>query len=213
MKVSEIFDSIQGEGIDAGLPTTFLRLAGCNIRCSWCDTAYAQEAKNATDISVAGVRSRLSHAKRISITGGEPLLQEQELGQLVDNLRWDMSIEVNTNGTLVPPKWAGMVSWVVDVKCPSAGSFPCVLSYWISALFSCGQLKFVVKDTADLTFVRKTLLSIPYREVNSIVLSPVMQGSSFDKELAKALVGLCMEYDCRLSLQLHKLIWGDVRGV
>lgn len=128
LAVSEIFNSLQGEGATAGLPATFLRLAGCNLRCSWCDTEYSwnwqryAKAEHVQLHSVATLAERLSTVSRLIVTGGEPLLQQAALGELFELLPPNLEVEVETNGTISPT--AGLLcritQWNVSPKLANA---------------------------------------------------------------------------------------------
>lgn len=220
MKIFEQFDSVQGEGVYAGIPMSFIRLAGCNLRCRWCDTKYAYEGGQ--EISVADINPQ---RKWICITGGEPLLQQDELAGLVLKLKHrGKLIEIESNGSIKPPSWAftdlfigesiPMVdSWVIDIKLPSTGnpSSLDIIGAWAGrSMMSRGsdQIKFVVADHNDLGEAEYWMQCLP-RGIN-IIVSPVMPcEQTWLREVAK----FCIERDVRFSLQLHKVIWGNKRGV
>jgi len=224
MRINEIFQSIQGEGVFAGVPTTFIRLQECNLRCNWCDTTYAQEPDGGELMSPLQVVNTLkSYVKGwYCITGGEPLLHVEDLYELVSALKRNgaCSIEIETNGSFSPPKWFSLVdSWVADIKCPSSGVCGASkIDMWFSMRHK-DQVKFVVATEEDLNFVRKTLksgLCIP-----TILVSPVFprncnEGSDsicISAEWLQRVVEFCKEMDVRFSLQLHKVIWGNKQGV
>ena len=226
MKINEIFDSIQGEGPHAGEVTSFIRLSGCNLRCKWCDTKYA--FAEGQDISV----SEINPSKRwICITGGEPLLQQDELAGLIMKLKSrGQRVSIETNGSISPPDWAfvslkfgsrdliPMVdAWDVDIKMPSSGnpSSPDLIKEWSKHMNS-GQvnLKFVVGDDLDLSEVDYWLGIIGYSSNSpfwSAIVSPVMPASQIwlDK-----VAQFCIVRNLRMSIQLHKIIWNAIeRGV
>lgn len=229
MRVNRIFQSNQGEGVLAGVPMTFIRLQGCNLRCSWCDSVYAQDPSGgeAMDpVQVANiVRKLVSYQRRwLCVTGGEPLLRSEELLELIRALRRHDSylIEIETNGSFSPPSWFSLVdSWVADIKCPSSGQ--CGVSRvdkWL-AMRRKDQVKFVVQNAEDLDFVRKTLkskLCVP-----TVLVSPAA-GVFIDKahsaieeywhkEWLQEVWEFCTEVNVRFSLQTHKVVWGDKLGV
>jgi len=162
----------------------------------------------------------------ICITGGEPLGQEEGLFELVKVLKnYGFQIEVETNGTIEKPRWWSMVdSWVVDIKCPSSGvSKLALIDGWFDTR-ACDQVKFVVADQIDLDFARKIINR--HSTSNPIVLiSPVMQTPSigspgfdlgcldFDCEWLQEVAEFCKDLRIRMSLQTHKIIWGNKRGV
>jgi len=225
MKISEIFDSIQGEGVYAGIPMSFIRLAGCNLdpHCLWCDTIYAQTTEGTQDICVADINPQ---RKWICLTGGEPLLQQDELASLILKLKHrGRLIEIETNGSIPPPLWAFMHlliddkppipmvdSWVIDVKLPSSGnpSSPEVIGQWIRYIRPSDQIKFVVSDQDDLDEADYWMLSLPLPCYANIIISPVMPcEQSWLREVAK----FCIDHRVRFSLQLHRIIWDKKRGV
>ena len=210
LNIAKIFYSIQGEGVNQGVPTTFVRLQGCNLLtpCSWCDTKFAQ-GNGGTLLSIDNILAEVVAAEPrtykhwVCITGGEPLFQPKGLHELVKALnRYGFLIEIETNGSIPKPFWWTIVdSWVADIKCPSSGV--CGTSReqdWFEARTQ-DQVKFVVGSTDDIAFARQVIMRNAAR--NPVVLvSPVIQ-------LGKALimaetVKLCLELKVRLSLQIHK---------
>jgi len=226
MKVNEIFYSLSGEGVHTGVPTVFVRLTGCNLRCAYCDTQYAfREGEELTSLQVVErVRALKEHGRSALITGGEPLLQLGCMGELVFLLRTPSRlIEIETNGSIDPPSWFSLVdSWSVDVKCPSSGSaFGTFRTVWLRRMRKQDQLKFVVGTAEDLDFVRGFLQGSRFRP--TVLLSP-MSGVLLDKkqgtieeywnrEWLCECAEFCKELDVRLSLQLHKIIYGNRKGV
>lgn len=213
LKVSEIFRSCEGEGVNAGLPTTFVRLYGCNLRCVWCDTDYAVKNKGKYDsVDIEFVGSSLWKEPFIAFTGGEPLLQGTDLGKLVRYLRHGdifRCIEVNTNGCYVLPDWRDKVdTWVVDVKCPSSGEESPLWAVWdeLGCNRSGISLKFVVGNSGDLEFVKSLSLR---RARHEYLVSPVW-GDLF---WTKKVWDFCAQEGFRFSLQLHKVLFGNERGV
>lgn len=240
MRVSEIIYSISGEGIHAGIPTVFVRLTGCNLRCSYCDTKYAQNLSDGEDKTAEQIvydaeclfypripQLRIGLRRWILITGGEPLLRCDDVGYLVCALKCDSYlIEVETNGSIDPPTWFKWVDcWSVDIKCPSSGpSYGSFRECWLRKLRKQDQLKFVVGTEEDLDFVRGFLSDNGCRA--QMLVSPVIQfGWHPEDEHGCLVVGdrnrkwlqevaeFCKEQNVRMSLQLHKVIWGDKKGV
>lgn len=220
MRVNEIFTSLQGEGIYQGVPTAFLRLQGCNLRCSWCDTAYAQDEQAGTEMSTAEVVREiqrsfpLSKVKRVCITGGEPLLQEDKLYGLVGVLRKnDFEVDIETNGSFPPPIWYALASsWSADIKCPSSGIQNALKRQWFSTR-RLDQLKFVVADEEDLRFTEDLIRQFaPFKP--TVLVSPLASvEASWDGPWLQRVADFCVSHDVRFSLQLHKILWGDKRGV
>jgi len=229
LRVNEIFYSLQGEGAFVGMPTVFLRLQGCNLRCNWCDTAYAQEYTEGILMSTHSIlieihnvskNTTLLGGRHVCITGGEPLTQEEELASLILELpKYDFFTSIETNGSLPVPKWFNSIySWVADVKCPSSGVEvdPLVAEQWLG-LREQDQVKFVVETEEDLKFV-ESILTTPfgnrliYRP--QVFISPAFEeGALFKRPWAQYIAEFCKRLNVRMSLQTHKLIWGEERGV
>lgn len=199
MLITETFRSIQGEGKSQGLPCNFLRLAGCNLRCTWCDTPASREGgTDKSEEEVAAAIGRLP-GRRLCITGGEPLLQKDELLPLVRRLhKLGYRMEIETNGTIDFRQLQPYTSICMDVKCPSSGE-QSDLSL-LGAVKSVDSVKFVVGDHKDLCYAADVMENHPIR--GEIFFSPV-HGSPY-REAAEFLIS--RDLDARLQLQLHKLI-------
>jgi len=227
MKVSEIFFSLSGEGIHAGIPTVFVRLTDCNLRCDFCDTQYAFEGGEEMDIYRVVERVRkLRRGGWVLITGGEPLLQlsgvHKEVG-LVIQLKYEgYRVEIETNGSIDPPSYFKSVDcWSVDVKCPSSGSsYGTFKTKWLKRMRKRDQLKFVVGTEEDLNFVRGFLNGTKLRP--TVLISPIISNSPnslagdvlmSQRPWLQRVAEFCKEQNVRMSLQLHRIIWGNRRGV
>jgi len=225
MKVTNVFYSLSGEGIHAGIPAVFIRLSGCNLNCTYCDTQYAQSEYE--EQTVREVLQRVKSFRQkgwVLVTGGEPLLQADSLQGLVDLLKFrGYLIELETNGSFDPPSWFGDVdSWSVDVKCPSSGSaYGSFRAGWLRKLRKRDQLKFVVGTREDLNFVRGFLSNNSLGP--ALLVSPI-SGTLLDKkegvveeywnrEWLREVAEFCKGQNVRMSLQLHKIIWGNKKGV
>lgn len=219
MQVTEIFRSIQGESTYAGLPCIFVRLTGCNLRCVWCDTAYAfhgGQKKTVEDV-LAAVRSlsecdgrRLVHL--VELTGGEPLLQE-DVYPLVDRLlEAHYRVMIETSGERDISNLPAPVIRIVDVKCPGSREGGTFRLENLEALRPHDQLKFVLADRADYEWARGFLAEHPLQDqVAAILFSPVF-GQLEPRRLAGWI--LADGLPVRLGLQLHKFIWDpDAQGV
>jgi len=222
MKVSEIFFSIQGEGPHAGVPTIFIRLQGCNLTCSYCDTDYAQSEVAGIDMSYSEVLDevfRISHSldftPRICLTGGEPLLQNCfHLVKSLTSQSYNFAVDVETNGTYPVPVWYSMVStWVVDYKLSSKNLVSNRIEEWID-LVSMDDLyiKFVIDQIDDLDNIYTIVdgLGIGMDFYNHVLISSVYGRS---QEGLARIAKYCIKNGFRMNYQLHKLIWGDKRGV
>jgi len=232
LHINEIFYSLQGEGVYQGVPTVFIRFQGCNLglpHCAWCDTSYAWEGSEGEDMEVYQIVDKCvelrpqTYKAWVCITGGEPLAQPEGLLELVKKLKqYGFRVEVETNGSIKKPFWWTRVdSWVVDIKCPSSGV--CGVSLvddWFS-MRADDQIKFVVGNQEDLDFARKIINS--QVASNPVVLvSPVIEVGRGDlrdacinwkNEWLQEVAEFCKENRVRMSLQQHKIIWGDKRGV
>jgi len=213
MRVSEIFYSIEGEGIEIGRPEVFIRLSGCNLRCRWCDTKYA--LKGGKEMSIENIIQEVSKypCKSVSITGGEPLLQKEELLELVKQLKaLDYWIQINTNGTIFDKKIFELVDLItMDCKCPSSGmkSDHEVLRRTKELFDSKTQFKFVISNEEDYGYAKKILTSLDIS--SNVVFQPEWNNRKFIQKLVDLVKrdGL----NVRVILQQQKVIWGVKKGV
>lgn len=212
LNIIEIFKSVQGETTLTGLPTTFIRLAACNLRCSWCDTSYSfgRGHKQTLEEIVAEVRK--NGCRHVCVTGGEPLLQENVfplISQLCD-LGFILSIE--TGGSLPIDKIDPRAAIILDIKCPGSGMSH--KNEWrnIDLLKAKDEVKFVILDREDYDYSLEICNKYRLFERGAnVLLSPV-----FDKLDSKVLVGWMLgdNIPVRLNLQIHKFIWSpDTKGV
>jgi len=206
MKVSEIFLSLQGEGTDMGLPTVFLRLTGCNLRCSYCDTRYAfYDGKEMSDSEIIDKISEFN-CNRVCITGGEPLLQD--IYPLCKALKFKgFHIKLETNGSMpLKCKYFDIID--MDIKTPSSGESERMIFSNIKRLRKRDELKFVISNREDYEY-SKGIIERFEPECNVIfqpsynVLSP--------RDLAEWIIA--DKLNARLGIQLQKLLWGERRGV
>lgn len=207
LKLSEeVFVSLQGEGPYAGIPTTFVRLAGCNLRCSWCDTKYSWgEGKEVPTLElIAKIKT-----EHLCVTGGEPLIQSKELGTIIPSLPCIASIE--TNGSLPRPSWWHYAIWDIDYKCPSAGVGEVFNNSWYK-IGRRNRVKFVVGTEEDLQFVAATISSFKGPLCPTLIVSPAQIGpGEWSKEWLQRVWQFCIDNNLRFSLQLHKVVWGAER--
>ena len=212
MQVTEIFLSIQGESTFAGLPCIFIRLTGCNLRCVWCDTAYAfygGKKMSAEEIMAAvremSIRSEGKPVKLVEVTGGEPLLQK-EIYPLIDQLlTGGYQVLIETSGERPIRDLPSPVVRVVDVKCPGSGEGGSFLMENLEYLASHDQLKFVLTDRRDYEWARKFMQEHRLQDkVETVIFSPV-----FGKMEPRPLSEWILEdgLPVRVGLQLHKFIW------
>jgi len=209
MKVNEMFKSIQGEGIYIGVPMFFIRLTGCNLRCEWCDTQYAFYEGEEMSINSIVKSVEDSGLKWVCITGGEPLLQE-DVYKLIDTLlRKGYKILLETNGSILIDKLPTEDNLVIslDIKTPSSKMEKAMRFENLDYLGPKDFVKFVIMDEKDFEYAKKIIEE--YEIDKEIVFQPV--GGTNLKWLAERVVeeGL----NVRVLPQLHKIIWGNKRGV
>ena len=232
MQVTEIFRSIQGEGTRAGLPCVFVRLTGCNLRCVWCDTAYAFHGgvkKTLEEVigevhALAAAPSTNGHPPGraiplVEITGGEPLLQPEAAPLAEKLLAEGYTVMIETSGERYTGGLPREVIKIVDVKCPDSGEFGKFDMRNLEAVDAKDEIKFVIASRRDFEFARDFTRQHRLAErVLQVIFSPVHAGPAGSwpglesRELAEWILeeGLPV----RLGLQLHKFIWAaDARGV
>jgi 7-carboxy-7-deazaguanine synthase len=202
----EIFLSIQGESTYSGLPCIFIRLAGCNLRCSYCDTVYSYEKSLSLDS--AGILQKISKyepVKLVEITGGEPLLQNQVYSLIASLYTKGYRILLETNGSLSLEKTPGYVKKIVDVKCPGSSEQNSFLLSNLQYLKRDDELKFVLTDYDDYCFAKEFIKTHQITNI-PVHFSPVTTTLSPER-LAEWI--LKDRLAVRLHLQIHKLIWGS----
>lgn len=198
MKIAEIFSSLQGEGRNQGKPCHFIRFAGCNLRCRWCDTPASQSGGR--EMSRESVLEQIPPtASYVCITGGEPLLQAGDLEELLIALRSrGITIDIETNGTRNFTRFQPYASICMDVKCPSSGE-ESDLSL-LESIRPEDSVKFVVSDEADCRYVREVLKK--HAIAGEVFISPV---SGVDFRPITDFVRSC-DQPVRFQVQLHKII-------
>jgi 7-carboxy-7-deazaguanine synthase len=213
LPVSEVFRSIQGETTRAGLPCTFVRTAGCNLHCAWCDTEYARTDPG-TRVSVGQVLADVEAfgTRLVCITGGEPLLQAGAVASLADGLlRAGRTVLLETNGSLdTSPAPDGVVR-ILDVKCPGSGECGTTLDANVAALRPCDEAKFVLADRRDFEWAAAFVRERGLEGGPHLLFAPV-----HGRLDARTLAGWILEagIEARLQLQLHKILWPERdRGV
>ena len=209
LRITEIFYSLQGETNTVGIPTVFIRLTGCPLRCVYCDTAYAftgGKKMSLTDI-IADVEQY--GCKYITVTGGEPLAQATclELMTLLLNKGYIVSLE--TSGALDVSAVDQRVVKVMDIKTPSSGEMDKNLYANIDHLTTQDQVKFVIGNDEDYQWSKAILKQYDLLNRCEILFSPVM-GQQNPTELAEKILN--DKLPVRFQIQLHKLLWGDAQG-
>ena len=212
MVITEIFKSIQGESSFAGLPCVFVRLTGCNLRCHWCDTAYAFNGGQRMAVEEVMARVRELGGGLVEITGGEPLLQPDVIPLAEGLVGEGFRVLVETSGERYIGNLPAAVVKIVDVKCPGSGEGGTFHPENLAALAKSDQVKFVICDAADYQFARQFMQENTLAgRVGEIIFSPVF-GQLHPRQLAQWI--LRDRLPVRLGLQIHKFIWDpDARGV
>ncbi|HUL61103.1 MAG TPA: radical SAM protein [Anaeromyxobacteraceae bacterium] len=210
MRVTEIFFSIQGEGTRAGRPCVFVRFTGCDLRCGYCDTAYAFHG--GLDMSREEILGAVARhpARFVCLTGGEPLLQ-RELPDLVrELLSRGYEVAIETHGQRPLGEIPREAIRIVDVKTPGSGELTTDFAY-LDALAPHDEVKFVVCSEEDFRWSREVVKRHRLEGRVHVLFSPVW-GRVEPRDLARWLLEAGL--DARLSLQIHKVIWGaETRGV
>jgi 7-carboxy-7-deazaguanine synthase len=219
LSIIEIFRSIQGESSFAGLPCTFVRLAGCNLRCTWCDSEYTFSGgtKMGEDQIVGEVR-RLSPNGLVEITGGEPMLQEREVVPLMKHLLdAGYTVLLETSGERPLANVPAAVQKIVDVKCPDSGEGETFHMENLARLTGHDEVKFVIASRRDYEFARDFSRENDLEErVNSVIFSPAFRKDAIgSRDASHCLVDpqelaewiLADALNVRLGFQIHKFIW------
>jgi 7-carboxy-7-deazaguanine synthase len=206
MRVSEIILSIQGESSRAGLPCVLVRLAGCNLRCSWCDTQHAQDPQAGQPMTREEIlaKVRTLNCPRVELTGGEPLLQDGAFDLLRALCDAGYETLLETNGSVDVANVDERVRRIVDVKCPSSGHVEANLWENLGALTDRDEVKFVIASRADYDFAKKVLNEHSLTDKCAVFFSPVWETLPAST-LAEWI--LADRLDVRLGMQLHKILW------
>ncbi len=227
MQITEIYKSLQGESTYAGLPCVFIRLTGCNLRCTWCDSEYTFQGGHKMSIGqVLDEVSRLSPGKGlVEITGGEPMLQERDVVPLMQALVQEgYKVLLETSGERPLERVPLDVVKIVDVKCPDSGEGDTFRRENLEALTDRDEVKFVLSSRGDYDFAREFVNRHNLvTKVNAILFSPAFRKDATGardsshclldpQELAEWMIA--DNVPARLGLQLHKFIWDPaVKGV
>lgn len=210
LRVCEIFKSIQGESTHAGKVCSFIRLTGCNLHCSYCDTAYALTGGEEFSLEQVVREVQEHRTKLVEITGGEPLLQTETPLLCKRFMELGYTVHVETNGSIdiscVPPP----AIRIVDIKCPSSGHEGSFLNKNFSLLTPSDECKFVLSDKDDFFWALDVVCKENLHEIATVLFSPNMELLP-PKDLAEWIIE--ENAPVRLGMQLHKIIWGDRRGV
>jgi 7-carboxy-7-deazaguanine synthase len=206
LNIKEIFYSLQGEALEVGLPTVFIRLVGCPLRCVYCDSEYAFYGNNVMQIADIIKEVQKYNTKNICITGGEPLVQK-DVFTLIDNLvDLDYKISIETSGSVDIAGVNKKTSIVMDIKTPASNECDKNLLTNIPLLQEKDQLKFVICNKNDFDWSKDFIKN--HKTKANILFSPVAELSP--THLADWI--LENQLNVRMQLQLHKILWGDKPG-
>lgn len=210
--VTEIFRSLQGESSFAGLPCTFVRLTGCALRCTWCDSAYAFSGGTVmAESDVLAEVGRLG-AQLVEITGGEPLEQEGFYALASALCDRGYTVLVETGGHVALDRVDARVIKIVDVKCPGSGMEPKNDLGNLKLLGPRDEVKFVVADRGDFLWAEEFVKTHTLDTRHTVLISPVFEGK--ESRIAPQVAEWVRDSRrrLRLNLQIHKALWGDVPG-
>ncbi|MBF0541246.1 MAG: radical SAM protein [Nitrospirae bacterium] len=212
MKICEFFSSIQGESSYAGLPCFFIRLTGCNLRCSYCDTTYAYD--EGTDYSIAEIIEKTvqSGIRLVEITGGEPLMQDNSR-LLIDKLiALDYEVLIETNGSISIKELNKKAVIIMDIKTPSSGVTEKMDMQNIDYLKPTDEVKFVISDKRDFDWTRDMIRDYKLEGRSKILLSPILEPEILVRWMLE-IGAIGTPIKARLNLQIHKYIFKDgLRG-
>ncbi|MFT4173431.1 MAG: 7-carboxy-7-deazaguanine synthase QueE [Rhodocyclaceae bacterium] len=209
LRITEIFFSLQGESSRVGLPTVFVRLTGCPLRCTWCDTAYAFHGGGYRTLDDILAEVAQHGTPYVCVTGGEPLAQKACLELLVRLCDEGFAVSLETSGALDVSGVDPRVSKVMDLKAPGSGEL--AKNRWenLRHLTRHDELKFVLADEADYLWARQVLAEHDLAARCPVLFSPV-QGTLTPAQLAEWV--LRDRLPVRMQVQLHKIIWGNMPG-
>ncbi len=210
LRVTEIFRSLQGEGLDAGVPTLFVRLSGCPLRCTWCDTAYAFKGGAWMDLDSVLQRARAAATRHVCVTGGEPLAQSACPPLLSALCDAGHAVSLETSGALDLSPVDPRVTRVMDLKAPASGESGRNRYANLDLLRERDQVKIVIAGREDYLWARERVRVHALSGRCHVLFSPAA-GLQDPSELAAWILADGLEV--RLQLQLHKLLWGDRPGV
>ncbi|WP_297325982.1 7-carboxy-7-deazaguanine synthase QueE [Nitrosomonas sp.] len=209
LRISEIFFSLQGETSRVGLPTVFVRLTGCPLRCGYCDTAYAFTGGD--NISISEILNQVAHYKThyVTVTGGEPLAQKACLSLLTALCDAQYSVSLETSGALELSGVDTRVCKVMDIKTPGSGEM--TKNNWsnLAYLTQQDEIKFVLCDEADYQWACEIIHNKQLQQICPILFSPVH--GKLDPAILAAWI-LRDKLSVRMQIQLHKLLWGEGPG-
>ena len=209
LRITEIFASVQGESTRVGLPTVFVRLTGCPLRCTWCDTAYAFTGGESRTLDAVLQEISRHGLKHVCVTGGEPLSQKPSLALMSALCDAGYSVSLETSGALDISAVDPRVARIVDLKAPGSGELERNRYTNIALLRAQDEVKMVLADEADYIWAKAQILEYDLAARCTVLLSPVA-GDLDPAQLAEWVVR--DRLPVRFQLQLHKVLWNDARG-
>ncbi|MGR9099504.1 MAG: 7-carboxy-7-deazaguanine synthase QueE [Gammaproteobacteria bacterium] len=209
LRITEIFYSLQGESAFIGIPTVFIRLTGCPLRCGYCDTAYAFTGGKGMEIEEIVDQAEQYGARHITVTGGEPMAQLGCLELMVNLADKGYIVSLETSGAFDLSKVDRRIVKVMDIKTPGSGESRRNRYENIEFLDAKDQVKFVIVDEDDYQWAKNKLLELDLASRCEVFFSPCM-GRQNPAELADKI--LKDRLPIRFQVQLHKILWGDVPG-
>lgn len=209
LRLTEVFLSLQGETSRTGLPTVFVRLSGCPLRCRWCDTTYSFQTGEAVPLATLLARVAAYGVPTVCVTGGEPLAQKNCLPLLAALCDAGYSVSLETSGALDVSRVDPRVSRIVDIKAPASGE--ATRNRWenLAHLTPRDEIKFVLAHRADYEWACEVVRTRKLAQVCPVLFSPV-QGELSPTQLADWI--LADRLPVRMQVQLHKILWGSTPG-
>lgn len=209
LRISEIFYSLQGEATRVGVPTTFIRLTGCPLRCAYCDTTYAFSGGNSMTLDEIMQSVKTHPTSYVCVTGGEPLAQKGCTALLKALCDAGYNVSLETSGALDVSAVDARVAKVLDIKTPASGEQTKNLWSNLEHLNAQDEIKFVLCDEGDYRWAKQILQAHPLTEKCVVLFSPA-QGQLEARDLAEWILRDGLQV--RLQVQLHKLLWGNQQG-
>ncbi|MGV8933413.1 MAG: 7-carboxy-7-deazaguanine synthase QueE [Gallionellaceae bacterium] len=209
LRISEIFYSLQGETSRVGLPTVFVRLTGCPLRCQYCDTAYAFTGGQSMTLQAIIAEIRKFPTRYVTVTGGEPLAQKNSLLLMKMLFDEEYRVSLETSGALDISAVDERVMKVMDIKTPASGEASKNLWENLQHVTTQDEIKFVLCNEDDYDWSRKMLVQHELTQKCDVLFSPA-QGQLLPGDLADWI--LRDHLQVRMQLQLHKILWGNVAG-
>lgn len=211
LNISEIFFSIQGEGTHTGLPCIFIRLAGCNLNCRWCDTKYARSGGEKKTIEEIFAEIKKYPGRLVMVTGGEPLHQEGTAGLLSSLIAEGYQVLLNTNGSYTLSGLPKNIIRCIDIKCPGSGESDSFLLSNVDFIHQNDEINFVISNREDFDWA-SSFVNGKLKDIDVNIFFTPAYGMLSPQTLAEWLLN-SKNVKIRLGIQLHKIIWGEKRGV